>query len=149
MDITQLTAFPEVQEAIASFKASCDAKTKFFDQLRGIISDVAPSFVENTKLRIEDFKLAVEKYNREHKFDSYQFRYNKKYTTSAVFSADDEYKVSAHDTLTFKGRNAKNPGMLVFQVAQQPEEGADAPQPWTVFIPEDIFKDWLKYEMVH
>jgi len=149
MDITQLIALPEVKEVIASFKASCDAKTKFFDQLRGIVADVAPAFVENTKLRAEDFKLAVEKYNREHKFDSYQFRYNKKYTTSAVFSADDEYKVSAHDTLTFKGRNAKNPGMLVFQVSKTPQENEETPNPWTVVIPEDIFRMWLKFEMVH
>ena len=149
MDINAINEVLKLKDVAESFKASCDEKTKFFAELRGVLHDFAPGLLEKAKLEQNDYKTALEKYQLEHKYDNYQFRYNKKYTTAAIFLPSDDVKVKAHDTLTFRGRKSDKPHILVFEVTREPEEGQEAEQPFKVEIDEVLFKDWLKYDMVH
>lgn len=150
MDINTITEALGAKEAVASFKTACDAKAKFFDQLRGVIADFAPGLLEKAKLEQADYKLALDKYNREHKYDNYQFRFNKKYTTAAIFVPVKDMNIGAHDTLTFRGRKADHPETLVFLVSTPNAENVDGtPADRTVEIEEHLFISWLKNDMVH
>jgi len=149
MDINSLNEAINLKGTAEAFKNCCEAKTKFFDQLRGIVADLAPALLEKNKLDLEDYKKTLDNYAAAHKFDNYEFRYNKKYTTSAIFVPVKEMAICAHDTLTFKGRKADHPEILVFVVSTQPAEGAEAIADRTVEINEDLFIDWLRRGMVH
>lgn len=150
MEIEKLAESLNIAQVAESFKASCDAKTQFFNSLRGTLADLAPAILEKSKLDLEDFKRNLTMWEAEHKFENYEFRYNKKYSTAAIFVPVKDIAVGTHDTLTFKGRKADNPDTLVFLVSTPDVgDGKDQPADRTVEIVEDLFIQWLKYGMVH
>ena len=151
MDINTITEALGAKDAVASFKAACDSKTKFFDQLRGVLADFAPGLLEKSHLEQEDYKRALKQYEQQNRYDqkNYQFKYNKKYTTAATFIPVKDMGINARDTLTFRGRKADHPETLVFLVSTKPAEGEAVPEDRTVEIEDHLFRAWLQYEMVH
>lgn len=149
MDIKEIQEALKLNDVADAFKASCDAKAKFFEQLRGVVADLAPSVVKKAALAVDDFELGLQKYTETHKYDNYQFRYNKKYTTTVLFVPDGKMNIGVHDNLVFKGRKSDKPEYLVFEVSREVAEGEAAPEPFRVELLDTLFIEWLKFGLVH
>ena len=150
MELKELLERDDVKTAIATFTKANANKADMCGTIATALSEIFPILKEEMQFRFNDMRDATTRWLDQHKYDMYEFRYNKKYTTAAIFVPVNEMKVQPHDTLTFKGRKSDHPEILVFEVSREPSKENEAiPEPFKVEVQDSLFKDWLRYNMVH
>ena len=152
MDIQAIIEALGSKSAIEAFTKANLAKAEFYEEAKKQLGALAPVIVSLVEAGVKNAEVDARRREKNLKWNEYEFRYGKKYTTSAIFRRSNDIKIGPRDEITFLGRKADNPENLEFKVKPYVPEGADpapAAEDIIVSVKEELVLTWLINGMIH